>query len=146
MNTTWCEALPYETTPYEALYSRKPHRNPDVEEVKEMLGGIGEQEIIQGLDGGENEEEIEELLGLIDYEADPDLERKEQKGGDEDEDEEESTVLAADGPPGSTPPDASDSEVENEDRLLDNDIRAKNARNREKMIQKYGKQHTVVVF
>lgn len=57
MNIVWCEALPYGTTPYEALYSHKLHQNTDIEEIKAMLGGIDE-EIVRGLRGGNNEVEF----------------------------------------------------------------------------------------
>lgn len=157
MNTTWCEALPYGVTPYEVLYGRKPYRNPDPEEVKEMLGGIGEKEIIQG-PGQDSEgnshsvdEEIEELLGLVPEEED----QQELGDAQEPEDEQSSEVeqgLEGEGISshtvisGSEALSADDVESEDSDRSLDKEVQEKNKRNREKMIQKYSKQHTVVIF
>lgn len=129
MNTTWCEALPYGTTPYEALFSRKPHRNSDVEEIQEMLGGIEEDEIIQGLDEDNEDPQVEELLGLVTYEGQEDQEEEFQN---------ENTI--------GSETELSDSASEGEDRTLDKEIRSKNQKNREKMMQKYGNQHTIVTF
>ena len=50
MNTTWCEALPYGTTPYEALYIQNPYQNTELEEIKEMLGGVEEEDIVQRIE------------------------------------------------------------------------------------------------
>ena len=135
INTTWCEALPYGITPYEALFSRKPHRNPDMEEIKEMLGGVEEEEILQGLT--EESAEIEELLDLI-----PQEETFSVVDDNDDRSEEEGGIMITE----SNSSDDNNSASEIEDRLLDCNIHEKNAKNRERMMEKYSKQHTVEVF
>ena len=81
--------------------------------------------------------QIEELFGLIEYEADSDI------GGMTDAQVCGTTPQG----PSSQVGDSNNSEPEDEDdKSLDKEIREKNARNREKTIQKYGQQHTVITF
>ena len=96
-----------------------------------MIDGIEEDEIIQGLENNKEDPMIEELLGLVE---------------DEDQTDTYESMEAVDLRVIAPESEVTNTESETEDRLLDQEIREKTQKNRDKMIQKYSFQHTVVTF